>query len=75
VTRLLYGIELPPAVVEFGKLELASRTFGMPPRLLEISPALQKNLNAVKGLTTDRVQLQLYCELSEKLVPGAVDVV
>jgi hypothetical protein len=75
VTRLLYGIELPTVVVEIGKLELASRTFGMPPRLLEISPALQKNLDAVKGLTTESVQIQLYCELSEKLVSGAVDVV
>jgi hypothetical protein len=75
VTQLLYGIELPAAVVEIGKLELASRTFGMPPRLLEISPALQKNLNAVKGLTTESVQIQLYCELSGKPVPGATGVI
>jgi internalin A len=75
VAKLLYGIELPTTIVEIGKLELASRTFGMPPRLLEISTALQKTLNAVQGLTKERVQIQLYCELSEKLVPGAVDVV
>ena len=43
VTKLLYGIELPAAVVEIGKLELAGRTFGMPPRLLEISPALEES--------------------------------
>ena len=68
-------MELPTVVAEIGKLELASRTFGRPPRLLEISPALQKNLNAMKGLTTESIQIQLYCELSAKLVPGAVDVV
>lgn len=75
VAKLLYGIELPTTVVELGKLELASRTYGMPPRLLEISPALQKTLNAVEQLTKERVQIQLYCELSQKLVPRAADVV
>jgi hypothetical protein len=71
VAKLLYGIELPTTTAEFGKLELASRTFGRPPRLLEISAALQKNLNAVESLTKERVKIQLYCELSGKLVPGA----
>ena len=76
VAKLLYGIELPAAVAEIGKLELAGRTFGMPPRLIEISAALQKDSQCSrKGLTKERVQIQLYCELSEKLVPGAVDVV
>ncbi|MGB9162865.1 MAG: COR domain-containing protein, partial [Rhodomicrobium sp.] len=71
VAKLLYGIELPTTTAEFEKLELASRTFGRPPRLIEISAALQKNLNAVENLTKERVKIQLYCELSEKLVPGA----
>ena len=65
VAKLLYGIELPTTLAETRKLELASRTYGMPPRLLEISAALQKNLNAVENLTKERIQIQVYCELSE----------
>jgi hypothetical protein len=69
VAKLLYGIELPSALAEIRKSTLAGQTFGQPPRLLEISAPPE--INAGKRLTTDRVGIQLYCELSEKLVPGA----
>ena len=69
IATLLYGIELPSALAEIRKSTLAGQTFGQPPRLLEISEPPE--INAWKRLTTDRVGIQLYCELSEKLVPGA----
>ncbi|HXW22942.1 MAG TPA: hypothetical protein VEK14_08545, partial [Rhodomicrobium sp.] len=75
VAKLLYDIDLPTAVAEIRRSTLDNRTFGRPPRLLEIGAALQKNLNAVKGLTKESVQIQLYCELSEELAPSAVDII
>ena len=75
IAKLLYGIELPTGPADMRRLELAGRTYGMPPRLIEISEALQKNLNAVEHLTKERIQIQVYCELSEQPVRGAVDVV
>jgi hypothetical protein len=73
IAKLLYGIELPANVADIGKLELASRTFGKPPRLLEVSEPPEQN--AGKRATKNRVRIELYCELSEKLVPGAADTI
>ena len=69
IATLLYGIELPSAVAEIRRSALAGQTFGQPPRLLEISEPTE--INAGKQFTKDRVGIQLYCELSEKLVTGA----
>ncbi len=73
IAKLLYGIELPTTVLEIWKSTLANQTFAQPPRLLEVSKALEPN--AGERLTKNSVQVQLYCELSEKLVPGAVDII
>ena len=69
IAKLLYGIELPTSDAEGRKVMLASRTYGQPPRLLDVSEPPEHN--AGKRLTLDRVKIQLYCELSEKLVPSA----
>ncbi len=73
VAKLLYGIELPTAFAEMQKHELSGRTFGTPPRLLEVSEPLE--VTASERLTKDRRQIQLYCELSGKPVPGATGVI
>ena len=69
IAKLLYGIELPSSGAEGRKVMLDSRTHGQPPRLLEVSEPSERD--AGKRLTKNCVRIELYCELSEKLVPGA----
>jgi hypothetical protein len=73
VATLLHGIQLPTAFAEMQKHELSGRTYGAPPRLLEISEPLDGP--APDRLTKDRRQIQLCCELSGKPVPGATGVI
>jgi internalin A len=76
IGKLLYQIEESNAVAEIRRADLGSQTYGQPPRFVEISPVNEQTLRGrAKGAIKRRVRIQIYCELSEKPVDGAVDVV